>query len=242
MLGPDGDATRKTPLANIDARVKIVFILLFVSIIALSTDVKALLLSSLFVLALLAYSRVPVRVIGTRFLLAAPFIIFASLGLYFAGSVTNAFAMLARISTCVLAVVLLSATTPLLDLIEGLKRLRLPGIILVLLLFTYRYIHIFVDEMERLRSARKARGGKKGRHILDRGFMKVLSVMVGMVVVRAFWRGDKVQQSLLARHFRGDLQLNTRRSVSPADIGFAISLSFVSVAIVLTNLGVIVWI
>jgi cobalt/nickel transport system permease protein len=111
----------------------------------------------------------------------------------------------------------------------------------MLLLFTYRYIHVFIDEMGRIRNARKARGGRKGRHILDKRFMEVLSVMVGMVVVRAFWRGDRIHQALLARHFRGDLQMKGRRAISPSDIGFAVSVSILSAALALANLGVIVW-
>jgi cobalt/nickel transport system permease protein len=242
MHKPSTVATSKSTLTSVDARVKLVFILLFVSVVALSTELRILLFSLSFVFVLLAVSRVPAYVVGTRFLLAAPFVVFASLSLYLAGSTSGAIAMSVRVSTCVLAVVLLSATTPLLDLIEGLKRLRLPGIILVLVLLTHRYIHVFIDEMGRIRMARKARGGKKGHHILDRRFMEVLSVMVGMVVVRALWRGDRVHQSLLARHFRGDLQLNARRAISRADVGFALSISLVSVALALANLGVILWI
>lgn len=241
MHGPSTQLTTESTFVSIDARVKILSLLLFVSVVAMSTQLDVLILALLFILSLLAFSRVSPRVVASRFLVALPFIGFASLSLYIVGSPTAALSMLIRISTCVLSVVLLSATTSLLDLIEGLKRLRFPRILLVLVLLTYRHIYIFKEEMRRIRTAGKARGGRSDRHLLDRRFMKTLSTMIGMIIMRAFWRGDRVYDSLLVRQFKGDLQVHSQRRLSPGDVSFAVCVSFVSLTLVLANFWVIQW-
>jgi len=180
------DAKRRSVICSVDARVKIVSLLFFISVVAISTDLGILLISLFFIIALILVSRVSPKVVASRYLLAMPFIGFASLSLYFVNSTQSAMAMFVRISTCVLAVILISGSTSLLRMLEGLKRLRVPRILLVLMLFTYRYVHVFREEMKRIRIARKARGGKKGKHVLDRRFMKSLSMMIGMIMVRAF--------------------------------------------------------
>ncbi|MFQ6127510.1 MAG: energy-coupling factor transporter transmembrane component T family protein [Thermoplasmata archaeon] len=242
MNGPSTPDPGESALGSIDARVKIVSLLLFISVVAISVELNVLLLSLLFVLALLLFSRVPPKLLVTRFLFSMPFIGFASLSLYLVGSPLSALAMLIRISTCVLAVILLSGTTSLLDLIEGLRRLGVPRILLILVLFTYRYIHLFNDEMRRILTARKARGGRKGRHLLDGRFMKSLSTMIGMIIVRAFWRGDRIFDALLVRQYKGDIRVRPQKALSSVDVGFGVFVASVSLILILGNLGVIWWI
>lgn len=236
------DIRRRSAIRSIDARVKIVSMLFFISVVAISTDVGILLTSLLFIFGLILLSRISSRVVATRYLLAMPFIGFASLSLYFVSSFQSAIVMFIRISTCVLGVILISGSTSLLGLLEGLKRLRFPRILLILMLFTYRYIHVFKEEMESIRTARKARGGRKGKHLLDRGFMRSLSTMTGMIIVRAFWRGDRIYDALRMRQYNGDLHLQSKRHLSFADFGFGLFVASVSLTLALANFGVILWI
>lgn len=236
------DIRRKSAIRSVDARVKIVSLLFFTSVVAISTDLGVLLISLLFIIVLILLSRISSKVVASRYLLAMPFIGFASLSLYFVSSTQSAMAMFIRISTCVLAVMIISGSTSLLGLLEGLKRLRFPRILLVLMLFTYRYLYVFREEMRRIRIARKARGGKEGKHLLDRRFMRSLSTMIGMIIVRAFWRGDRIYDALQTRQYNGDLHLQSKKHLSVADFGFALFVASVSLTLVLANFGVILWI
>ena len=204
----------------LDPRAKIVSIIMFVVISALLKDMYVLTAALFYVLALLCISAIPVAHILGRYLLAAPFALLGSLSVYFYAGLHPSIAMFLRISTCVLAIVLLSTITPFLDLLLGLQRLRVPRIFVSLLLFTYRYLFVIFDEMQRMALARKARGARKGRHLLDREGMRTISFTAGMVFVRAYERGKRMHEALRSRGYDGEIRTLTPLRIKAADILF----------------------
>ena len=56
------------------------------------------------------------------------------------------------------ALLLLAATTPLIDLIALLRRLRLPEVLLELMVLCYRMLFVFSESVRDTRTAQAARG------------------------------------------------------------------------------------
>jgi cobalt/nickel transport system permease protein len=111
---------------------------------------------------------------------------------------------------------LLAFTTPFHDLVDGLRELRMPRIIISIISFMYRYLSVLTDEgarMLRARDARSAGGaGSTGGSIRWRA--TVTGRMVGSLFLRAYERSERIYAAMQARGFEGEFRhLHARRLV-----------------------------
>lgn len=110
----------------------------------------------------------------------------------------------ASISTKSIAILLtlmaLLGTMTVATLGHAMGRLHIPPKIVYLLLMTYRYIHVINAEYRRLIAAIKIRGfqPKTGLHAY-----RTYAYLVGMLLVRAALRAERVHQAMVCRGFRG---------------------------------------
>lgn len=165
------------------------------------------------VLAVVAFSRLPVAVVARRMLVETPFVVFAlllpfvatgpqvdvlGLELSRAGLVGGG-TLLVKATLGVLAAVVLAATTSSRDLLAGLDRLRLPRSMVAILSFAVRYSAVLVQDAHRLQIARTVRGGGDGRL----RHLGAVAAGAGTLFVRSYERGERVQRSMVARGWTG---------------------------------------
>ncbi|MEW5759764.1 MAG: cobalt ECF transporter T component CbiQ [Candidatus Thermoplasmatota archaeon] len=225
----------------LDPRAKIVSLLFFVLVIALIHELKALIIAFFSVFIMIAISRVPILHITKRYIIALPFIFFAFLSIYFYSGIYNAILIFLRISVCVLTLILLSTTTPFFDLLNALQKLKIPKLFIVMLMFTYRYFFVFVDELERMKIARKARCFSFGKSFFDKYSMKIISFTCGMVLVRAYDRGTRIYDALKSRGYDGNIKTIKNFCFKHYDYVFIAIIFFVSFFIISISLGVVIW-
>jgi cobalt/nickel transport system permease protein len=99
----------------------------------------------------------------------------------------------------VLTVFPMFATTPFHVSMKALARLRVPERLVAMILFAYRYLFVFAEEVRLLQQAARARGFHPKT---DGRTLKTLGNLVGLLVVRAFERTQRIYQAMLARGFR----------------------------------------
>lgn len=223
QLSADDPYVESTLFSGFDPRAKLIGTLAFILGLAFLMQPLLLVTALVFVLLLLSISRVPGQIILKRFSMALPFIVLASASLYLASTSGAAFAMFLRISASVLALILLSSTTGFFDILWGLQKLRMPQIMVTLLMFTYRYIFVFGEELARMRMARRAKHFRSGASIRDRKTMVVVSNTIGMVLIRAYERGLKVHLALKARAFDGVVRRQGGMRFTAPDYGMCAS-------------------
>jgi cobalt/nickel transport system permease protein len=118
------------------------------------------------------------------------------------------------------AALLLTFTTPFHDLVDALRLLRLPAIMVSTISFMYRYLAVLADEAGRLvrarasRAALPARGG--GGSIRWRA--GVVGGMVGTLFLRSYERSERIYAAMQARGFEGQLRHMHGRGPSAADL------------------------
>lgn len=83
----------------------------------------------------------------------------------------------------------------------ALQRLKCPKIIVQMLLFTYRYVFVFLAEMQRMDVAMRARGFIKRP---DRRTMHVMGNFVGTLLVRSFERTERIYKAMLSKGYQGE--------------------------------------
>ena len=238
-VDPDRYA-RTSTFSSYDPRAKIVSIFFFAVCVSLLQDPILLFISTFFMLCLLALSGVPAGHLARRYAIALPFILFAALTMWYTSGQVPALAMFLRISASVLGLVLLISTTEFHHLLKGLQRLHTPDIIIRMLMFTYRYISVFSQELARMKLARRAKSYKSGRSFLHRNTMTVVTNTIGMVLVRAYERGLRVLDSLKARAYDGRVRTMRELKFVARDCGFCAILIFMPVMLLCYQWGLVI--
>jgi len=102
---------------------------------------------------------------------------------------------------------------------HALSRLRVPQKLVQLFLMTARYIHVLAEEYHRLRTAMKARGF---RPRLDLHTLRSLGYLIGMLLVRALERAERVLAAMKCRGYTGAFPVLDEMRAGPRDGLFAV--------------------
>ncbi|MDO5285299.1 MAG: cobalt ECF transporter T component CbiQ [Actinomycetia bacterium] len=116
-----------------------------------------------------------------------------------------------------LAVMVLAVTTPMVDLLTWLRRLRVPDPLLEIASLTYRLIFVLLDTVVTAHEAQRCRLGDApvGPRAWRRRWENTASLM-GSVAVRAWARASRLNEGLVNRGFESSLAtlpIARRRSV-----------------------------
>jgi cobalt/nickel transport system permease protein len=119
---------------------------------------------------------------------------------------------------CILALILLSSTTKLAELLKGLSQLGVPKVMILILSFMYRYIFVMADEVMRMKQAHDSRnfGGERLHQL------KTIGNMVGTLFIRSYERGERIYTAMLARGFDGQTRTLQNLSFRATDVYFGI--------------------
>ena len=113
----------------------------------------------------------------------------------------------------VTAAVVLTATTPPLQLLGALRSLRVPAVLVAIVMLMYRYLFVLVEEAQSMMRARAARsafiinktGGRKpGGSLVWRA--KSAGGMAGSLFIRTLDRSERIYMAMVARGYDGTLR------------------------------------
>jgi len=205
-----------------DARAKILALLAFLAVVA-TTSRSFEWLAGFYLLLLLAAvisARLPVAGALRRAAVVLPFsLTFAAIS-WLSGEPRHAALLVGKSYLSALAALLLVSTTPLPQLLRGLDTLGIPGFLLMVAQFLYRYLFVIVEQGRRMRLAGLCRGGLKRRS----GGFRAAAGALGVLFARSYDRAECIHRSMVSRGFQGHFQL-----LSSARFGFA-DAAFVCVA------------
>jgi cobalt/nickel transport system permease protein len=133
---------------------------------------------------------------------------------------------------------LLTYTTPFHDLLDALRELRVPRILVAIIGFMYRYLAVIGDEAARLIRARASRsaeadGRRAGGSIGWRA--RVTGQMVGSLFLRSYERSERIYDAMVSRGFEGTFRHMELRSIGSAEwvafgVGLAALVAYVAAA------------
>jgi cobalt/nickel transport system permease protein len=233
--------------------VKLVATILFILAAALTPDGAwlAYALLAALVLAVIVTSRLGLGFVQRRAAVALPFalaavtVAFSTPGrslvamqvLRWKVTITDAglvrFAsILAKSWLSVQMAVVLTASTRFPALLQALRSLRLPKILVSIIGFAYRYIFVIGDEALRLMRARSARsgapGGRGGGSLLWRA--QVTGGMAGSLFLRSIERSERIYDAMVARGYDGEVRSLRPPAMQSRDV--VVALPFILVLVV----------
>lgn len=224
----DRYAARESVLHRADARVKVPTALLVILAISLTREGAwgVLLLMTVPVALLTAAARFGPMFMLRRSILALPFVA-AAVPLIFTrpgevlfvvplvGWHASLEGIVAVATICakswlsVLVAILLTGTTPVVEVLRALRALRMPRLLVGTVFFTYRYFFVIGEEAVRLMRARDSRSAEvAGRRagVSVRWRAGVLGHMIGSLFSRSLDRSERVYAAMQARGFAGELR------------------------------------
>jgi len=89
------------------------------------------------------------------------------------------------------------------QLLTTLRRTGVPAILLAILAFMYRFVFVLWDELDTMRTARRARTFDRAGAIFR---WRVGTHMIGMLLIRALERSERVYGAMCARGWDGKLR------------------------------------
>jgi cobalt/nickel transport system permease protein len=108
------------------------------------------------------------------------------------------FSAMLKSNLCALAMLLLTWTTPFHDILQELRRLRLPGVLLTTLALMYRYLPVLAEESRRMQRARASRTFSPRRRLAWQN----LTTVIGQLFVRSADRAERIYLAMCARGWK----------------------------------------
>lgn len=123
----------------------------------------------------------------------------------------------AKAVAILLLMLILLATAELNDTLKAAHALHVPGLLVQLLVLTYRYLFVVSSELARLRVALRVRGY---RNRATRHSYRTVGHVAGTLLVRGYERAERVGQAMRCRGFDGQFRSLTEFRTRLADVLF----------------------
>jgi cobalt/nickel transport system permease protein len=192
---------------------------LIVSVVLITDPVMAA-VSLVIAIIIAGISRLPARFIVKRLAVVLPFIVSLCLIILFTNKggteiarflflsintegLNRSFLIFSRASAAVIIVICMLGTMKFEITLQALNSMKVPVSITQLLMFTYRYIFVFIDEFSRMSRSLYSRGFQTGTNLHT---LMTLSKMIGMLFIKSYERADRVYNAMISRGYEGTIR------------------------------------
>lgn len=185
----------RSPVHRLPAGGKLVAIVLALAAVSLIHSLPFAVSVAFAALCLAWFARVPIPSLLARVAMVLPFIGVFSLILIFQGETERALMISVRSLVSALLVLLLVSTTPMEKLLGSLRRAGVPGLLLEVIHFLWRYLYVMVEQAWRLRRAAAARGADRNP--------AAAATSLAVLFTSSYARAERVHRAMLARGAAG---------------------------------------
>ncbi len=135
------------------------------------------------------------------------------------GGVVSCLTLMMKGVFSLMASFLLISTTPIDQICSALRKIRVPNLLVTLLLLTYRYISVMIEEVSVMNTAYRLRApGQRGIHFSAWGSF------LGQLILRSMDRADELYSSMQLRGFHGAFHYADTKKAEQRDWLYALIL------------------
>lgn len=260
-LNLDELASKESPIHNLDGRIKLISTIFIIVIAAFSNNIFISIILEIFLLIVLKIAKLSYIDSFKRLALLLPFggaiIIFQPfihpgnvLWSYSWITVTDtglnwAILLITRMITSLTAIVILSSTSPMQQIVASFRRLKMPKDLAMILSIMVRFLFVFIDELAAIRKSQKSRNFYIHSKLTPYKWrVRQVGYTVAMMFVKSYEQGERVYKSMVSRGFSDESDLfNEKTSLEKSDYIYIITIIILVIILEIilikysTNLG-----
>jgi len=208
----ESSAAQDTFLHRLSPSIKITATFFFIlTVVSFSIyELSALLIFFAYPVLITSFAKIPLSLILKRSALALPFVIFAGganlffdktqiqtpLGFEISGGIISFTVLVVKTFLCVSSALILASTTSISEIAGGLRRFKLPCVLILQFLLTCRYIEVLIEEAQSIFTAYKLRAPKH-RFVKFSDWSK----LAGQLFLRSLDRAERIYSAMCCRGF-----------------------------------------
>lgn len=238
----DDIASGDSIIHNLNGPVKLISAIIIIVFTVFSQQIIVPIIMEIFLLLILYLSKVSINDAFKRIALLLPFggaiIIFQPF--IYPGNVLWAYSwiqitdtglnwailLFGRVITSLTAIVLLSSTSPMQEIVASFRKLKMPKELAMILSITVRFLFVFIDELTTIRNAQKSRNFNIHSKLVPyRWIVKQVGYIIAMMFLKSYEQGERVHKSMISRGFSDTSQLfNEKTHLEKSDYIYLISI------------------
>lgn len=238
----DDIASGDSIIHNLNGPVKLISAIIIIVFTVFSQQIIVPIIMEIFLLLILYLSKVSIKDAFKRIVLLLPFggaiIIFQPfihpgnvLWTYSWIQITDAglnwaILLFGRLITSLTAIVLLSSTSPMQEIVASFRKLKMPKELAMILSITVRFLFVFIDELTTIRNAQKSRNFNIHSKLVPyRWIVRQVGYTITMMFLKSYEQGERVHKSMISRGFSDTSQLfNEKTQLEKSDYIYLISI------------------
>ena len=238
----DDIASGDSIIHNLNGPVKLISAIIIIVFTVFSQQIIVPIIMEIFLLLILYLSKVSIKDAFKRIVLLLPFggaiIIFQPfihpgnvLWAYSWIQITDAglnwaTLLFGRLITSLTAIVLLSSTSPMQEIVASFRKLKMPKELVMILSITVRFLFVFIDELTTIRNAQKSRNFNIHSKLVPyRWIVRQVGYTIAMMFLKSYEQGERVHKSMISRGFSDTSQLfNEKTQLEKSDYIYLISI------------------
>ncbi len=218
----DKYANQKSMIHSLDARAKLLVVLVFTFFVILvpPSQTHTLAWYAVGPFAMMVFGGVPLKFVLRQLLLVSPFVMVLGISCVFfdkrpvevyfgswqwqtSGGWLRFFSIVCKFAITFSALITLTSTTRFNELLAAMEKLGMPRVLVTQLGFLYRYIFLLIDKVGRMLRARGA------RRLMYLGFsheLKTAGSMIGNLLISSLDMAERTSVSMTARGYDGQVR------------------------------------
>jgi cobalt/nickel transport system permease protein len=136
------------------------------------------------------------------------------------GDAARAWSLVAKSYLSAVAVLLLTGTTPLPQLLRGLESMRVPRLLVLVVQFIHRYLFVISEQAQHMRQAAACRGSFRRGAARRTSRFQAAAGALSVLFARSYGRAEAVHRAMLSRGFTGRFPLLAAPAVTASDWAF----------------------
>ena len=238
----DDIASGDSIIHNLNGPVKLISAIIIIVFTVFSQQIIVPIIMEIFLLLILYLSKVSIKDAFNRIALLLPFggaiIIFQPF--IYPGNVLWAYSwiqitdtglnwailLFGRVITSLTAIVILSSTSPMQEIVASFRKLKMPKELAMILSITVRFLFVFIDELTTIRNAQKSRNFNIHSKLVPyRWIVRQVGYTIAMMFLKSYEQGERVHKSMISRGFSDTSQLfNEKTQLEKSDYIYLISI------------------
>ena len=245
----DDIASGDSIIHNLNGPVKLISAIIIIVFTVFSQQIIVPIIMEIFLLLILYLSKVSIKDAFKRIVLLLPFggaiIIFQPfihpgnvLWAYSWIQITDtglnwAILLFGRLITSLTAIVILSSTSPMQEIVASFRKLKMPKELAMILSITVRFLFVFIDELTTIRNAQKSRNFNIHSKLVPyRWIVRQVGYTIAMMFLKSYEQGERVHKSMISRGFSDTSQLfNEKTQLEKSDYIYLISIITIMIVI-----------